>query len=115
MNPKLVSWLRSFLCQRRQRVKINQITSDWRNVNGGVPQGTKLGPLLFIIMITDLSSNLPVVKYVDDTTIFEICPYGQNGTIQNALNELANWSDAKDMQINPMKTKEMVVSFMKVK
>ena len=106
VNPTLVNWIRAFLCQRKQRVKIDQIRSEWLTVNGGVPQGTKMGPLLFIIMITDLGCNLPVVKYVDDTTLYEICPYGENGTIQNTLNELAHWSDLNDMQINPMKTKE---------
>ena len=47
-------------------------TSEWSFINGGVPQGTKLGPLLFIIMLTDLQPVLPVVKYVDDTTVYDV-------------------------------------------
>ena len=108
-----VDWIRAFLCMRQQRVKISQVSSDWRNVHGGVPQGTKTGPLLFVIMITDLCSHLPLVKYVDDTTMYEVCPKGKDCSIQNALNELVAWSNSNDMQINPTKTKEMVICFTK--
>ena len=42
-----INWVIDFLMQRRQRVKLGSVLSDWEFVNGGVPQGTILGPLLF--------------------------------------------------------------------
>ena len=69
----LVEWTTSFLHERQQRVKIRRdVTSDWVYVNGGVPQGTKLGPLLFLVMINDLEpSGVDVIKFSDDTTFVE--------------------------------------------
>ena len=66
-------WIIDFLTDRTQRVKLGKdCLSEWRNVPAGVPQGTKLGPWLFILMIDDINtSNTELWKYVDDTTIAE--------------------------------------------
>ena len=61
----------SYLCGRRQRVKLDNVYSDWRVVKTGVPQGSLLGPLLFNIYINDLNykvSNTSLRLYPDDTT-----------------------------------------------
>ena len=64
-------WVINFLTSRKQRVKLSSSCySNWELMPAGVPQGTKLGPWLFLLMINDLRiPGVPTWKYVDDTTI----------------------------------------------
>ena len=75
--PVLLNWYASFLRQRQQRVKLQNCTSNWRTVNAGVPQGTKLGTLFFLIMVNDLVSQVPLFKYVDDSALSESVRVGE--------------------------------------
>ena len=82
----------------------------------GVPQGTKLGPWLFLLMINDLRiPGVPTWKYVDDTTIAEIVPRGKDSHAQHAVNYVAEWSSCNLMQLNAAKCKELVIDFKKFK
>ena len=118
VHPLLLNWIADFLRDRKQRVKLTNCLSDWLPKPAGVPQGTKLGPVLFMIMINDLTAKVsnvihPIVKYVDDCTIYETYNKNSNSTIQNQLNELTSWTSANNMRINIKKTKELRINFLK--
>ena len=69
----LLNTLENFLKDRKQRVVLNGQNSSWVNVESGVPQGSNLGPLLFLIYVNDLSENLvsnPKL-FADDTSLFQ--------------------------------------------
>ncbi len=116
--PILLRWVHAFLFNRKQRIKIGQSMSDWANINGGVPQGTKLGPLLFITMINDMDLSLPAVKYVDDTTPtpYQAKKKGKlppTSKLQEAADKIHKWTCENNMVLNAKKTKEMFICFSK--
>ena len=77
----IMKWLTSFLCQRKQRVKIGNVKSNFITINAGVPQGTIFGPI-------GLQTSCGHVKYVDDCTIWkQFSPCGHNNSLQTAATE----------------------------
>ena len=70
----LLTLLSSYLNNRKQRVVQNGSSSDWNPIESGVPQGSVLGPLLFLIYINDLEKGIKsIIKlYADDTMLFSI-------------------------------------------
>ena len=100
------------LNRRRERVRIGESVSDWAQVNAGVPQGTKLGPILFLVMVNDLNKlQSDSWKYVDDLTISEIIPKYSHSNMQHELDHISNWCDLNCMKLNPKKCKELRVNF----
>ena len=72
ISGELLNTLTDFLDSRTQRVILNGQYSIWAKVETGVPQGSILGPLLFLIYINDLSENLTPKLFVDDTSLFSV-------------------------------------------
>jgi hypothetical protein len=105
----MIKWLSSFLTNRQQRVKIGDVLSDWLSLRGGIPQGSWLGPLTFLILIDDLQPQILTHKYVDDTTLSEILARGESSQMQTTLDNLLQWSETNYMSINCKKTKEMIL------
>ena len=112
----LIPWIISFLSDRRQRVKLGEAFSDWLPVNAGVSQGTKLGPILFLIMINDLSILTPetnLLKFVDDVSFSECLNKNGGTSIQSTLDTLRSWASMNLMKLNAKKCKELRVCFFK--
>ncbi len=108
----IVSWVAAFLHGRQQRVRVGEHLSAWLPVHGGVPQGTRVGPIVFLFMINDLLEDQRRVKFVDDTVTWECCHVsGRDSRLQVIANDADSWSDRNGMQLNVDKTKEMIVSF----
>ena len=108
----IISWLASFLSSRKQRVKIDNIKSDWCHIKAGVPQGTLLGPIAFLIHINDLKTGVHDMKYVDDTSLWEVCDRtGYNSKLQEAADQASKWTDENNMALNVDKTKYMSIYF----
>ena len=112
----LVNWLGAFLSDRKIRVKLSGEVSDWLSINGSVPQGSKLGPLLYIIMIDDLevnTENTDLYKFMDDTTASEIITHNSPSNLQTTADQVLEWTIVNNAQVNPSKTVEMLISFAK--
>ena len=104
----------SFLTGRTQTTKIGKHTSPPLSTTCGVPQGTKLGPILFLILVNDaLSSYENKWKYVDDLTIGEVVKRNQLTTLQNTLDNLSVWCQQNDVLPKPAKCNLMRVCFLR--
>ncbi len=103
INGRILKWIEEFLRNRKQRVILGEEVSDWCEIFSGVPQGSVLGPLLFVIFINDLPDNVAAVckLYVnkkEDAT-----------QLQNDINNLIDWSNTWLMKFNKEKCKTMHV------
>ena len=117
LNESTVQLFRSFLTNRTQQVMSNGLLSKSRVIEHGVPQGSTLGPLLFLVFINDLplaitSEKVETDLFADDATLH--ATGGNINTIkaelQLALGEISNWCSLNDMLINPNKTESMVIT-----
>jgi hypothetical protein len=105
-------WIRNWLTGRSQRVAIDEKYSDWTNVTSGVPQGSVLGPLLFIIYINDLDHGIisKINKFADDTKLCHRAFTERDRiTIQEDINRLLQWSETWQMSFNVEKCSVMHV------
>ena len=103
------------MLNRKQKVVINNIESTTENIVCGVPQGTILGPLLFLMFINDLplyTDNVFTDLYADDTTIYQISnsQHFIEQDLQMALQKLSVWCKLNGMLLNTEKTKVMLIT-----
>ena len=108
IKGKLHGWIRDFLTNRTQAVKINNDTSRPLPVKSGIPQGSVLGPILFIIYINDLpdSINSYLKIFADDTKIFRtIESMTDKGELDSDLNKIIEWSERWQLPFNVDKCK----------
>ena len=107
----IVRWMAAFLLDREQTVNIGESVLQPGYPNGGVPKGTLSGPKNCLVYINDLRTPCSIYKYVDDSTVFEICNPTRVSVLQQSDASIANWSIDNGMRINTMKTKEIIKRF----
>ena len=103
IGDSITDWIEQWLTDRRQRVVVDGEVSTWKSVLNGVPQGSVLGPILFLIYINDLDDSITsnVLKFADDTKLFrKVNTDGDKQHLQNDLDRLVKWSEKWQMLFN---------------
>ena len=103
IGDSITDWIEQWLTDRRQRVVVDGEVSNWKSVLSGVPQGSVLGPILFLIYINDLDDSITsnVLKFADDTKLFrKVNTDGDKQHLQNDLDRLVKWSEKWQMMFN---------------
>ena len=110
ISGNLLKLFQSFLCDRQQRVVLNGQYSKWAPALAGVPQGSILGPLLFLIYINDLPDNLESLAklFAGDTSLFSTVhdPSSSAKLLNNDLLKISDWAFKWKMLFNPDVTEQ---------
>ena len=114
INENLLLWLEDYLKNRSQKVCINENFSSQKSISAGVPQGSVLGPLLFLIYINDISEDLKGLArlFADDTFLSysSIEIYQIEMILNEDLPKLTVWAKKWPIVFNPLKTEVMLIS-----
>jgi len=112
ISGKLLGWIESFLTSRTMRVGVRGTYSRWMDVVSGVPQGSVLGPLLFLLFVNELPSWIVtnIKMFADDTKLWnKVESVADSQKLQGDLDRLMDWSDKWLLQFNAAKCKVMHV------
>ena len=110
INGKMLQFLKAYLSGRRQRVALDGEFSEWSNVKSGVPQGSILGPFLFVLFINDIveaigdEGETNIKLYADDLKIWRTIK-NENDSLQPDIDRLIEWSVKNKMKFHPNKCK----------
>ena len=110
IRGNVLNWIKGFISNRHQRVLLNGETSSWQPVISGVPQGSILGPLLFILYINDIGNNLksPIKLFADDCVVYRrIVTRSHCIELQVNLHTLYRWTQDWQLGLNKSKCKSM--------
>ena len=89
----LINWIRAILTGISQAVRIENSLTDWKSLRVGIPQGMKLGVILFAVMTNNLLRDWHLrIKFLDDTTALEILPRNGISLLKIALNDIHKFS-----------------------
>ena len=107
----MYTWFEKYLTKRRQRVRVEAIESPWLHIPAGVPQGSVLGPLLFLIYTADLAStcmnrHTKCSQFADDTALIthHHTPGLAQAVLQQSVTAAADWVEAWHLLVNATKT-----------
>ena len=119
VDDPVLSWIKSFLSDRKQRVMVNGVPSSWYDVVSGIPQGSVLGPVLFVIFINtlvDVIKDSDAFMFADDTKLSKgiFCPQDCM-LLQGDIDNASGWSDESHLNFHPDKMSSMRLSLKKIK
>ena len=105
IDENLIHWIIAFLTNRQQKVKINGTLSEWLMVLSGIPQGTVLGPLLFLIYINDLpdvcDNFSKLFLFADDAKLYSYVKNDHDSMcLQHNINKLHQWTENWELALN---------------
>ena len=103
IGEQVLQWIQKWLHGRRQRVSVNKTLSEWAEVTSGVPQGSVLGPVLFLVYINDIDLGVisKLSKFADDSKLCKnICTDADREALQQDLDRLNEWSQKWQMKFN---------------
>ncbi len=114
IKGNLHSWFSSCLCGRKQRITLPGGTSSTLAVTPGVPQGSILGPILFLTYVNEIHNivtSSSVSCFADDTKLFKTIHFGNDtNLLQEDLNNLSNWSESSGLNFNELKSNYQIVT-----
>ena len=114
VTGETLAWFKNYLSDRKQRVVLPSTSSDWALIRAGVPQGSILGPLLFLLyindIVTDIGSNLRL--FADDTSLYIIVdnPTTADDCLNMDLNKISRWAATWLVTFNRTKTEALLYS-----
>ena len=107
IKGNIINWIIDLLAHRKQRVRINNIFSNWQEVISGIPQGSMIGPLLFVIFINDLPDVIKdshIFLFADDMKLFNPIYNEENcNNLQKDLTSAEKWSETSLLKFHPDK------------
>ncbi|KAK3523467.1 hypothetical protein QTP86_033596, partial [Hemibagrus guttatus] len=112
----MCSWITDFLTDRRQFVRLGTHVSDLQHISTGSPQGCVLSPLLFSLYTNGCTSghqSVKLLKFADDTTLLGLISDGDESAYRGEMDRLVSWCSMKNLELNSLKTVEMIVDFRK--
>ena len=113
IKGEILGWIAVFLSNRTQQVTMNGESSEFKKVKHGIPQGSVLGLLLFVMFINDLPEqvNSECYLFADDIKIFrEIKGSDDHTTLQNDINTMLDWANKWQLQFHPDKCVSMYIN-----
>ena len=119
IRGQLLKWLTDYLENRCQRVVINGVQSPWLTIKAGVPQGSILGPLLFLVYVNDIVTNITsdIYLYADDTILMRIVtdPVQDILQLNVDLEHLNQWAKKWVVNFSAAKSEHLIISRKHVK
>ena len=114
ISGNLLTWFIDYLSNRRQRVVFPGVNSKLNEIKAGVPQGSILGPLLFLLYINDIVDNINsnIRLFADDRSLYIIVqdPDTAAGILTTDILKISNWAKTWLVTFNPQKTESLLIS-----